>query len=188
LLAELREAGFEVRSIWDWVNIPSASYLEAEPILLWHLEHAQNEQLIAGIARSLTDRVFEKSRPVLLRRFRNVQKDSTRWAIGNAIATVGFKGIEQQILELVADQEFGKARQMLVSHLYRIQRLETEQILVKLLGDPTVDGWAASALSRCGGRDALRSLEEADMSNSSPYGTRAIPKAAAKLRARLGAT
>jgi hypothetical protein len=188
LLSELRSAGFKLSSIWDWVNMPSARYAEAEPVLRGHLERSKDERLVEGIARSLTNRAFLESGPALIQRFRDVQSASARWAIGNAIATIGFRGIEDEVVGLVADPRYGTARQMLVLNLYRIRRPEVEKVLISLLGDPTVDGWAASALARCGGKGAIPSLESVDLSKSSPRGKSAIPKAAAKLRARHGAT
>jgi hypothetical protein len=52
LVEELRAAGFQVESAWDFVNT-SAPYPEALPILLRHLQRPYPGQIREGIARAL---------------------------------------------------------------------------------------------------------------------------------------
>lgn len=52
LVEELKQSGFQVRSVWDLVNSKN-DYLGAEPILLKHLKSKHHPRILAGIARSL---------------------------------------------------------------------------------------------------------------------------------------
>jgi hypothetical protein len=84
LLNELAEAGYALGSIWDWVNAPVYAP-DALPILVRHLESAQDEKLVEGIARALSDRRYREAELALVRKFAEVETPSVRWAIGNAI-------------------------------------------------------------------------------------------------------
>jgi hypothetical protein len=55
LVAELRDAGFDVKSAWDLVNTPQP-YPEALPILLKHLVRPYPDRVREGIARALAVR------------------------------------------------------------------------------------------------------------------------------------
>jgi hypothetical protein len=108
LVRDLRAAGFRLSSIWDWVNSSDVSYVDAEPILLRHLASATDERLVEGIARSLTDKVFRQSLRPLIAKFPQVNNDSVRWAIADAICVIGFKKSDwQDILKLAADPKNG---------------------------------------------------------------------------------
>lgn len=52
LVEELNAAGFEVRSVWDFVNSDN-DYIAAVPILSKHLKVEHHPKVLAGIARSL---------------------------------------------------------------------------------------------------------------------------------------
>jgi hypothetical protein len=58
LVAELNEAGFLVKSVWDFVN-SSNYYLEALPILMKHLKIKHHPRILDGIARSLAVKEFK---------------------------------------------------------------------------------------------------------------------------------
>ncbi len=173
-----------VSSVWDLVNTPDTPYASAAPILIRHLEVATDERLVEGIARALTNKAFRAAMPALIQQFRAVTNDAARWAIGNAIAAVAWKGHENAILELAANPAFGSGRQMLVWRLHRIKDRSVEPLLISLLGDPTVDAFAASALGYCGGRNALDALQSMNFSDRTLHTKKAVPKAIAKIEER----
>ena len=186
LLNELAGAGYALRSIWDWVNAPVYAP-DALPILIRHLERAQDENLIEGIARALSDRRYRKAERALVRKFAEVETSSVRWAIGNAITIVGFRNSAEQILAYCANARFGPSRELLVGELYRIKRPEVEPLLLSLLDDPVLDYFAASALGRCGGHRSLERLEAMDLAGRSPRTRKKVPKVIARLRSKLAA-
>ena len=52
LVEELNQAGFSIKSVWDFVNSENY-YFDAVPILIKHLKIKHHPKIIAGIARSL---------------------------------------------------------------------------------------------------------------------------------------
>ena len=184
LLKDLRAGGYSLESIWDWVNSP-VNAPEAVPILVDHLEQAEDERLIEGIARALTNKHYRAAEHALVRTFARVQNETRRWAVANAIVTVGFRESEQAVLAYCADPRFGMSRELLVGELYRIKRPEVEPLLISLLDDRRLDYFAASALERVGGAIALGALRALDLSGRSPRTRTKVPRVVARLEARV---
>ncbi len=184
LVLELREAGYQLDSIWDWVNKPFP--LEAEDILGRHLEKAKDEAFVEGIARALTDSRFRTVTELLIKKFREVESDSVRWAIGDSISRRRFtKNLWEDLLRIAADKRFGTGRQWIVARLHRIKLPETEDLLLQLLEDEDVDAFAAGALRYCGGPQALERLHAVDLTDRTPLMKRETAKAIKKLEAKL---
>lgn len=186
LLAELAAAGYPIGSIWDWVNRPEYAP-DAVPILVRHLESCPNERVVEGIARALTDRRYRDAEVPLIRAFARIASESVRWAIANAITTVGFRGSEDAVLAYCADPRYGKSRELLVSALHRVKRPIVEPLLISLLSEHDLDYFAADALMRCGGSAALAALEGMDLSGRSVRTRRKVPKVIERLRSRMAA-
>ena len=92
------------------------------------------------------------------------------WSIGDALANAADDASVAELLEIVTDKRFGRARQMIVYSLWRFKKdHRIEPALIPLLRDPDVVLHAASALRRSvGNADALPMLERAlDTSTSS---------------------
>ena len=184
LVLELREAGYQLDSIWDWVNKPSS--LEAEEILARHLEKAKDETFVEGIARALSDPRFRTVTELLIKKFCEVESDTVRWAIGDSISRKRFtKDLWNDLLRIAADKSFGIGRQWIVARLHRIKRPGAEDLLLQLLEDEDVDAFAAGALRYCGGRQALEKLRSLDLTDRSPLMKRETAKAIKKLEAKL---
>ena len=66
----------------------------------------------------------------------------------NALAIVGVKGYEAQIIELCRNPKYGMARQMLVLGLGRLHSSEAEETAVELLNDKQVQIQAIGALGK----------------------------------------
>jgi hypothetical protein len=186
LVAELRRRGYQLTSIYDWVNGPAP--VEAEEILLRHLASAVEPRTVEGIARALTQKGFRAAVPTLLRRFAEIEDNSARWAIANAIVYHGFNRTDWPVvLSYVVERRFGIGRQNLVWRLHRIKLPETETVLLSLIDDPDVDSFAVTALGRCGGREALERLRTVALKGRSKLMQREVPKAIRRLEVRYGA-
>jgi hypothetical protein len=107
--------------------------------------------------------------------------------IANALATIGIRGIEAQVLALVADDRYGRSREPLVGILHRIKDPRVEGLLIRLLDDPVLDYFAASALAVCGTSASLAALERIDLAGRAPRTRRKVPAVIAKLRRRVPA-
>jgi hypothetical protein len=184
LLASLHRSGLEVASIQEWIN--GRTPLDAAPILIEHLEGCTSEDLKDALARALTQREFKAAIPALLRQFALVVNDDVRWAIGQAIAVLGFpKPFWPEILRLASSREYGRGRQNLVWRLHRIRLPEVERIWMGLVSDQDVDAFAVMALGYCGSHESYEFLRALDTSARTVLVRREVPKAVKRLAKRL---
>lgn len=184
LAADLRAAGFaHPEEVWD---TNSREYFpDATPVLIRYLS-ARDENVVSGVARALTDKRYREAEGPLIRRFPTVEHEGYRWALGNAIAVVGFADHEQDILDLVVNSRMGMARERLVEVLYKIKDPSVEGILIGLLDDNRLDYFAMASLRRCGTAKALAAIEAMDMTGRLPRTLRSHPREIERLRKRLG--
>jgi HEAT repeat protein len=84
------------------------------------------------------------------------------WALGDALGTAADKARVGDLIELAADDRYGKARQMVVHSLRRFKSDErVPAVLTKLLTDPDVALHAAGALRHVLGNAAALPLLQA---------------------------
>lgn len=181
LVAELRQAGHTLDSIWDLVNGPGVKR-SAVPILTRHLLEATDERLVEGIARALTAKGLVAARPALLSRFSRTDNALLGWAMANALAIIGIRGVEAEILTLVSNDRYGRAREPLVAILHLIKDARVEPLLIRLLDDPVLDYSAAVALGHCASGAGLAALERIELARRTPRTRRKVPTVIAKLR------
>lgn len=87
LVQELREAGFQVESVFDFVNT-AEEYAEALPILIRHLDIPHERWIREGIIRALTIKYGGlQIEEALLRQFYAESDPDHRWALANALKT-----------------------------------------------------------------------------------------------------
>ena len=85
LVQELRKAGFQVESVYDFVNTRE-EYREALPILVRHLDVPHDPCIREGIIRSLTIKYGgPEVEEALLRQFYSEAHAQTRWTLANAL-------------------------------------------------------------------------------------------------------
>jgi hypothetical protein len=84
---------------------------------------------------------------------------SLAWAIGNALSIVDVRGFEPQITELCLCQAYGRARQMVVLGLGRLDSVGAEEAALDLLTDDDVQLHAIIALGKMKSKRALFQLE-----------------------------
>lgn len=165
LLAELAEVGFPVGSLTE-LRTSGARYRAAVPVLLRWLPAVSDRQVKEDLVRALS---VPWARPVaarpLIDEFERVDErvDPTgtglRWAIGSALSIVADDSVFDDLVRLVEDRSFGKARQMVVLGLGRSKRPEAVPVLIGLLDDEDVSGHAVKALARLGVEEARPALE-----------------------------
>jgi HEAT repeat protein len=136
------------------------------PVLLRWLPVVSDRQVKEDLVRALS---VPWARPVaarpLIDEFERVDErvDPTgtglRWAIGNALSIVADDSVFDDLVRLVEDRTFGKARQMVVLGLGRSKRPEAVSVLIGLLDDEDVSGHAVKALAKLGVEEARPALE-----------------------------
>lgn len=87
LVAELRAAGYEVDSVYDFVNTRD-EYRYALPVLIRHLDLPHEPVIRGGIIRALTIKYGGAAvETALLRHFGSEVDHDLRWVLANALKT-----------------------------------------------------------------------------------------------------
>ena len=161
VLAELSQAGFDVEWISDLYN-ERFDYRRAIPILLRWLPRVENPAVKEAIVRALSvpwARRTEASN-LLVEEFRRSKSDfSLNWAIGNALSVVADDSVLNDIIGLIRDKTYGKAREMLVVALGNMKTLDVKYTLIELLEDEDLSGYAIMALGKLKTKEARPAIE-----------------------------
>ncbi|KAA0233481.1 MAG: HEAT repeat domain-containing protein [Actinobacteria bacterium] len=183
LLVELAEAGFPVASLTE-LRTSGLRYRAAVPVLLRWLPTVSDRQVKEDLVRALSVPWARPvaARPLIAEFDRVVDPTGTglRWAIGNALSVVSDDSVFDDLVRIVEDRVFGKARQMVVLGLGRSKRPEVVPVLIGLLGDEEVSGHAVKALGKLRAQDARPALERM-VSDPRSWVRREAQKALAKL-------
>lgn len=188
LLEDLAAAGFRVDSLAD-LRESGRRYKAAVPVLLRWLPLVADKSLKSEIVRALS---VPWARPAatgpLIDEFRRVDPEvdptglGLRWTIGNALEVVGDDSKFTELVELVQDPSFGRAREMVVLGLGRLKRPEVVDVLIGLLGDAEVSGHAVKALGKLKATKARPALERM-LNDRRAWVRREAKKALARLSA-----
>jgi HEAT repeat protein len=168
---DLRAAGVDPTDFGRFVGRPLRDLggLEPEtfdargayPVLIEWLPRAGHPSVKATIARRLaeTGRSSETAQG-LLEEYRVATDDTLRWSLADALTRIAPAADLAEIVELAADREGGRGRQMLVYALWRVPTDRSRAVIVELLDDPEVAPHAMFSLRRAfGSLEARRRLE-----------------------------
>jgi len=165
LVAQLREAGCAVESVWDLVNT-SDRYSEAIPILLDHLRRPYSDRTRSGIARSLAvrDRQVQEAWSTLAEQYRQEGWGKGRVAPGDvrdyelgakaglacALSVAVTDANLDDLIRLILDPSHGPSRLLLLSALRRrrSKSAKVADIIVQLSVDPQFSKEIASWRTR----------------------------------------
>jgi hypothetical protein len=94
--------------------------------------------------------------------------DSYGWRLGAALADHADGTVFDDIVELIQDRRYGKARQMLTEALTRVKkrRVEAIPVLIELLGDEQMEMHALFALGKLKAVEALPQVRQSLTSNN----------------------
>ncbi len=117
LVGEARSIGFDIDSVWDFVNVGAkhaflrrrfnGPYGRAYPLLVSHLAIEHHPRVREGIIRALT--VRDGGEPVwraLLSEFEREQDPSSRWLLANALRVAMPRGVRAKYPKIA--QAFGR--------------------------------------------------------------------------------
>lgn len=162
IINDLHLIGLDVNFVEDLYNIP-LYYESAIPILIKWLPIIDFPDVKDEIIRALSVKWAKgtQAQKVLINEFRKEKEDSSlRWSIGNALYVVSDKSVQNELVSLVQDREYGRSRQMIVMALGRMDKDVVEPVLLSLLNDSDVIGHAIYALGSIRSIKALSLLEE----------------------------
>lgn len=106
LREELRQLGYPVKWVWDFVNAKENYYLSAIPTLIDHLRRPYNDEIREGIARSLA---MKEARGLAGAAIVEVLgesglSDQLRWALANTLTTVADRSNRDGIKAVLATE------------------------------------------------------------------------------------
>ena len=168
VIEELAKAGFKIEWISDLYS-HRLNYKSAIPILLHWLPRIDNTDVKEAIVRALSVPWAKPvAAPILIEEFR---KEISRkleasdftgflWTIGNALAVVADDSVFTDIANLALDIKLGKAREMLVLALGNMKNPRAREILIDLLEDDEMVGYAIMALGKLRAKEAYTEIKK----------------------------
>lgn len=147
LLADLRDVGFHVECVWDFVNTAD-KYPAAIPVLLRHLAMPYSSGVKEGIARALTvSYAGPEALRELIKQFREQTDDrpnKLKWVLGNAISEVATPADAETMIELATDPSHGQARDSITQRLPRVvkDKARLREVLQRLTRDEQTERYA----------------------------------------------
>jgi HEAT repeat protein len=179
------EADLNVSSVFDLLKCKQ-SYSHAIPVLLKYLPQIDEPWIKEGIVRALTIKEARgKADAALLKEFLAIpphipELQNLKWAIGNALSIVATEPITEQLIEIATTPRHGKAREMVVVALANVKSPKVVEVLIRLLQDDAVCGFAASALAKLKATEAGPYIAKL-RNHSKPWVRKEAEKALAKL-------
>jgi HEAT repeat protein len=161
LVEVLRDQGFAVDSVSDLFN-QAFDYRAAVPTLIQWLPVIGNLDVKEDIVRALS---VKWAKPIaakpLIREFLDAPDEagSLRWAIANALEVVADDSVCEEVVNLAADERYGRSRQMLALALGKMKDPRAKAPLVQMLGDEELAGHAVIGLGRMRARDTRALIE-----------------------------
>jgi hypothetical protein len=162
LMQELASIGMHANSLGE-LRQSGVEYTAAIPILLEWLPRVTSRQVKEEIVRTLS---VPWASPVvasaLVAEFIKADDpvgDGLRWAIANGLAVTADDTVFEDVVRLVQDTKYGKAREMLALALGNSRNPRAATVLISLLGDEQVVGHAVMALGKLKSTAARASLE-----------------------------
>jgi hypothetical protein len=163
ILRELAASGFKVQSVGE-LRQSCAEYPAAIPILVRWLPKVQNAHVKEDIVRTLSvPWASPEAVPTLITEFRGAdgqQREGLRWAIANALAVTADDAAFDQLVALVTDRKYGKAREMLALALDNCHDPRSVDVLIQLLADEQVVGHAVIALGKLKSKAARSHIQD----------------------------
>ena len=136
LLEELRSAGYDVASVWDFVSTPDP-YPDAVPILLSHISsRSYPDSIREGIARSLAVPEAKVGWKSIVNMYRTETEARVKDGLAVAIAAIADDEVIDEVILLVTDTNNAQSRLLLLSALERSADPRAYHALSALRNDP----------------------------------------------------
>jgi len=148
LVAEIRDSGVDVQSVWDLVNT-NGRYRPAIPILVKHLNVAHHPRTIPGIARALTTPEAKGiAFTPLVKLFQETEdaESELKWLLGAAIAEASTADNADEIIELAGNERHSGGRAFLPLGLIAAPKEKALPILESWINDATLGENARKAI------------------------------------------
>lgn len=135
LVADLRDVGCDVVSVWDLVN-SNAPYPNAIPILLNHLNRSYPVPVREGIARALAVPASKAyGWQLLVNSYLQEHESRVKEGLAAAIAATATGDVIHEVIALVRDVSHGSSRVLLLRALENSSDTRARQALLELNSD-----------------------------------------------------
>lgn len=159
ILQALGAIGFSVGAVGE-LRHGRRNYRAAIPTLLKWLPQISDRHVKEDIIRTLSvPWAKPTAAPVFIDELRKTEDEGVRWALANGLEVVADDVVFDQVVELVRDKKYGKAREMLAVALGNMKDGRAVAVLVDLLGDVEVAGHAVMGLGKLKSSEARVALE-----------------------------
>lgn len=161
VLTDLARAGFSLEWVSDLYS-NKLNYKDAIPVLIKWLPQIENLDVKEDIVRALSVQWAKHTAApkLLVEEFRKCGAyPGLLWAIGNALSVVAEDDVLNDIVGLIRDKAYGKAREMLVVALGNMKSPDVKYTLIKLLDDEELAGYAIMALGKLKCKEARPAIE-----------------------------
>ena len=146
LLEEIRATGVEIDDIEELMHMDENDK-DLVPIVVKYIQRFKETNYRELLVRALGVKGFTEATDVLLDEFYKAENGkSYKWAIGNTISIIADPNIVSEMIEISLNKEHGSARVMIVRELGRFKDEKIKNILISLLDDEQVDGFALHSL------------------------------------------
>ena len=146
LLEEIRATGVEIDDIEELMHMDENDK-DLVPIVVKYIQRFKETNYRELLVRALGVKGFTEATDVLLDEFYKAENGkSYKWAIGNTISIIADPNIVSEMIEISLNKEHGSARVMIVRELGRFKDERIKDVLISLLDDEQVDGFALHSL------------------------------------------
>lgn len=161
VLADLKGDGVRLQRIAE-LRQRRDDYAAAVPVLLRWLPMVKEASVKEDIIRTLSVpwAAPDAIRP-LLEEFRKTAtlEDRIGWAIGNALEVIADDSVFDEVVTIATDGSYGRSREMIVAALGNMKDPKAKEILIELLDDDEVAGYAIMGLGKLKAKDARGKIE-----------------------------
>ena len=161
VLTDLARAGFSLEWVSDLYS-KKLNYKDAIPVLIKWLPQIENLDVKEDIVRALSVPWAKHTAApkLLVEEFRKYGAyPGLLWAIGNALSVVADDDVLNDIVGLIRDKTYGKAREMLVVALGNMKSPDVKYTLIELVDDEDLAGYAIMALGKLKCKEARPFIE-----------------------------
>jgi hypothetical protein len=159
--ADIAAAGSAFTTFEQIVRAQLSEYRLVAPIILRWLRRTRNDDARAALVRLLTSPFLgDDIARALVDMFVDDEMAAIRWEIGNALSEAAPPLVAAELIRLVADRRYGKAREMLVIALARTGVPEARSVVLQLLGDAELQGHALVAAREMALVESIPAVEE----------------------------
>lgn len=162
----LNFAGLKVSSVFDLVNTRQ-SYGKAITVLVKLLPTLHDPVIKEGVVRALAVKEARKAAVCpLIEEYKNIdpsdqKQELLRWSVANTLSVIAEDPEFDEIASLLRDPQNGKSREMLAVALGNMKKSpQAIDVLMEMLGDDIVAGYAAMALGKLKATQAVPALEK----------------------------